>query len=546
MYLIRLIGSVDKAISNVGALLVANTSIAGNAGVAIVNGIAPDESVSAATADVRGSSLFRNQGGIVNFGSLSVSGTIITDHQGNLFGGINHFSSEGVLDVDATNLIVGNTSVRFGDRDSVDVAFTSDVFDASLPLGSRNRSIGDLEDAEHALSLRTVSVDLNGTIITDEELVGVNVNIRRFADGRQQLEGSRDRTLLFRSVATGELLVSLADTNPYDSIVADELRDLDFVKIAGVDRIGLGQLVFPEDFTIGDRNAWSQLTITSVESLSGNSNIIDVLDRSFGHDIPDNFRGNDSIRVTGVGRDGIERTGVINVQVEGSGVELDVRAVERANSIEVSLVTQGLQELDSFNVTLRFNPEVVRFVSGKVSAKFPHLNRAVEETTGVVSISGQRGFLGASTDLGTLRFERISEGSAGIEIAADLGFYALADSKTLPFRSVSTQYQAFDGFDTNRDGSVSALDALVVINRISRGGGQLEASALDANDANGDGQITALDALQVINRLARQGSAGAEGERTPNLIASAVYSDSVMTNWSRDDDEDDDVVLTLF
>lgn len=71
--------------------------------------------------------------------------------------------------------------------------------------------------------------------------------------------------------------------------------------------------------------------------------------------------------------------------------------------------------------------------------------------------------------------------------------------------------------DVNNDGYVSAVDALIVINALSRGpvGEGEEAPHLSKPrffyDVNGDGKITALDALMVINALSRQGRSG-EGE----------------------------------
>ncbi len=75
--------------------------------------------------------------------------------------------------------------------------------------------------------------------------------------------------------------------------------------------------------------------------------------------------------------------------------------------------------------------------------------------------------------------------------------------------------------DTNDDGSVSPLDALRIINAITRQDGAFAAEAepegplgdieyfLDVND---DGQVTALDALQVINELARINNATPEAQ----------------------------------
>jgi hypothetical protein len=64
-------------------------------------------------------------------------------------------------------------------------------------------------------------------------------------------------------------------------------------------------------------------------------------------------------------------------------------------------------------------------------------------------------------------------------------------------------------YDVNRDGIVSALDAIQIINELTRNGIQTIAST-DSKarlDVNGDGLISGLDAMQVINRINQNGRA---------------------------------------
>ena len=70
--------------------------------------------------------------------------------------------------------------------------------------------------------------------------------------------------------------------------------------------------------------------------------------------------------------------------------------------------------------------------------------------------------------------------------------------------------------DVDRDGSVTPLDPLIIINYINtKGSGQIkppsEGEASNDFDVDGDGQVTPLDILIVINAL-NQSSAAAEGE----------------------------------
>lgn len=83
-------------------------------------------------------------------------------------------------------------------------------------------------------------------------------------------------------------------------------------------------------------------------------------------------------------------------------------------------------------------------------------------------------------------------------------------------------------YDVDHNGSITARDALVIINamaRQSRGEGESASSSRSMKiDVNGDGKISALDALNIINYLARQ-------NRTKRLAGeqSAVPVDEQLT-----------------
>ncbi|MCG8651914.1 MAG: dockerin type I domain-containing protein [Pirellulales bacterium] len=93
--------------------------------------------------------------------------------------------------------------------------------------------------------------------------------------------------------------------------------------------------------------------------------------------------------------------------------------------------------------------------------------------------------------------------------------------------------------DANQDGTITALDALVIINDLTRNNARIlaanETTGFDI-DVNNDGAATALDALLVINRISRD-AAAAEGEQlgqdevsggTNGLLAA---TDQVMADW---------------
>jgi len=98
--------------------------------------------------------------------------------------------------------------------------------------------------------------------------------------------------------------------------------------------------------------------------------------------------------------------------------------------------------------------------------------------------------------------------------------------------------------DVNNDGSVSPIDALVVINQMYRSGAGGEGESAGNyfaapyyTDVNGDDKTSALDALSVINYLGRQYQARDGGEQ--------VLVQSTTSTSSFDTDSADDVFTAL-
>jgi len=95
-----------------------------------------------------------------------------------------------------------------------------------------------------------------------------------------------------------------------------------------------------------------------------------------------------------------------------------------------------------------------------------------------------------------------------------------------------------DSFEVNRDGRVSALDALTIINRLNEEAPSALTDPISADDVsnyydvNGDLRVTALDALNIINELNR--NAGIHGAAEHNFASSAQLPWNV-TEGERDD-----------
>lgn len=81
--------------------------------------------------------------------------------------------------------------------------------------------------------------------------------------------------------------------------------------------------------------------------------------------------------------------------------------------------------------------------------------------------------------------------------------------------AVAPEYNYVNPTDVNRDGSTSALDALMIINQLDQDASAENEDIAGLCDVNGDGAITALDALTVINALSN-----------PSATAIATFDDA--------------------
>jgi hypothetical protein len=92
--------------------------------------------------------------------------------------------------------------------------------------------------------------------------------------------------------------------------------------------------------------------------------------------------------------------------------------------------------------------------------------------------------------------------------------------------------------DVNNDGSVSTIDALVIINAMGRETFAAEGESIVATryftDVKGDQRLSAVDALQVINFL-RRTYTGAEGELVAQQLPSNATDLTSESTVSSDD-----------
>ncbi|WP_404309979.1 dockerin type I domain-containing protein [Neorhodopirellula lusitana] len=92
--------------------------------------------------------------------------------------------------------------------------------------------------------------------------------------------------------------------------------------------------------------------------------------------------------------------------------------------------------------------------------------------------------------------------------------------------------------DTNGDGTVSAVDTLVVINQLNRAGSAelpsnarpILGGAASYYDVNGDSNVTAVDALRVINQLNQDSQVEPSEAASLTLVSTTSSADHETTD----------------
>lgn len=163
-------------------------------------------------------------------------------------------------------------------------------------------------------------------------------------------------------------------------------------------------------------------------------------------------------------------------------------------------------------------PQSAPLVPGSVSlVDQPSTGQAVVNGDGTINFTAADEFVGVVT----LRYT-VTDENGLISDAAMTTVNVIAS--TLQNPSVPS--------DVNADGKVSALDALIIINRLNASGGTAIPVTNDDQgpnfyDQNGDGRITPIDALGVINALSRD-NGGGEGESGQRPVAPPPQRASVV------------------
>ena len=459
---------------------------------------------------VQDSVIFDNGAGIQGFGDLNVSASTITDNGNTVFshnifgaGGVSVFDPLGTasVNIDDNNIIIDNLA-----RDVNSDVATWDGSDVE------RYSLGTSEQADARVADVTVDTE-DGVLLSDEALEGVNVQLVTVGDQVMVEHSGRGTSSVFWSEAESRFFIE-SIARRFDDLypIADALPILEAGRVIGSGsskQFSADELfVDRDDLSAPEKNAWKFLDITSATSesggsvhhwrnFSGNLNWFRYVPRI-------DFVGTDTITVTGTDPNGRELQGTISVDVVAkSGIILNVAASDLDDMIDVAISSSGFGTINSFRFRVTYNPLVVRPTGREFGRGYPFLQEYDDHSNGIIKVSALNGF-SRGNDLVTLSFKRISEGSANIELS-ETGFQSSASRQDLAIGAYQQKYFMLSQEDTNRDGQVSASDALMVINKVS----QVTATSNDGSqsgyardlDVNGDRIISASDALYVINEL---------------------------------------------
>ena len=449
----------------------------------------------------------------------------------------------------------------------------------AVELGSPLHVIVDAADADGGPLTTTVSV-ADPALVEAVVLTGnrsLRLTVEGFGDMVFQLFEDRAPR------ASGRV-IGLAEEGFYEGVLFHRV-DSDFVIQAGIaagtanDGSGLG--AFDDEFhpdlqhnregilsfakSTDDTND-SQFFVTETDA-----RFLDFNHSIFGQ-LVEGFDVREAISQTPIIGGGNERplsdvvitSAIVFTDTENSLVMLRALSPDVQTSVTVTVTdvegnaTSETFDVDTTDDLVNANPYLLPFDSpiAATTGQTASLDlRAIDLEGDAVVFAGQftGDDLGSTATLNgqTGRLEvTAAEGFVGsIELlvgVTDTSGRGVFDTQAVTVQFLPTYINPLDRFDVDGNGAVTALDALLVINALGRGGGTIDLPNLELStgdgstlrsdffyNVSGDTSISALDALQVINELGRR-----RGSVPPPAEAEAV---DVVMRWivAFDDDDDD-------
>lgn len=141
---------------------------------------------------------------------------------------------------------------------------------------------------------------------------------------------------------------------------------------------------------------------------------------------------------------------------------------------------------------------------------------------------------GLDGELGTFAFPEAAFARVGITPADIDSAILIASLEHRGTQEGDAQLRllARNPLDTNDDGIVSPIDALLIINYLNRSGPGLVTDTTENLDTNGDRIISPIDVLLVINYLNNRAATAPEGETPINVIKAEGEAGNITINYA--------------
>ncbi|GAB5517215.1 MAG: hypothetical protein Rhob2KO_49400 [Rhodopirellula baltica] len=490
-------------------------------------------------------------GAISTAGVVRLSSTAVTSNVSEFGSGIAILGGQysGQVSTAGESIIAGNSAGELGVNDIAQF----DVGSAGALLSPLLSAEGSVEAADAAINELYQTLDSpKFSELTD--LRGANFEAQRDQNGEFQVVsrvGStsgvalvEERYLLISLPveSVGTLLPSMSARAPsWDRIVASQAgsNDLSFSYDGNAIVFELSEL----GSSPNTKYEWADLVVQSVNSSAGSSVLVNNFDTvgvqstTLRYLPSAGFSGSDLLTVTAVDAEGLERTGTIDVEVfDDITGKLQVVANESSDgTLDVQLEVPGngvSQQVRTFSLVVSYDTEVMRFNDvAAVSPAYRSLSsveRIYDRAGQVVGVELSGFTTNDPTEIiATLQLQRIAQGNAMIEVRPEFGWSFVEGVTPLSPKVVDVEYDRFRPYDVNRDGEVTAVDALQIINALNS-----QNSPSLSLDVSGDADVTSLDALQVINYLNAFGPSG-----EPLVRAQVSHTTDL---FSKDDEDERD------
>ncbi len=530
---VTLSGQVESVVTNEGSLVLRDVTVLGgdsNQGGGIYN-LATLNAIDLVVSD----GAAREGGGLFNGGSADLTNTLFINNRSSIGGGVYNIGDLSLYQSLITqnhSLLQGGGIATAGEVEIIG----SEITGNTAPIGAGIFVFGGIPGFDDTSAVaRNIGQDM---AIIEVGVAGTLLNPK--VQSITPAAGFVGHEFTSTKISTFGLEASVTSPNVLNPIRTTvsawragptnriDLGGSDFGGAVLYEAYGGYQLVIkpPSEADLaGDQFDWFQVEIIDVNSENGGRVQINAIDHpivpheTISYSPPEGFVGTDVITVTARNANGDEVRGVIEVNVSDQiRANVQLEAIERGGgSINVDVTAVGVESLEvtSFELAVAYDPSIVEFSVAEIDSNYKLLSSATQVSRGpnglhTIEISGVAGS-SSSGRLASLRFTRIAEGNASIQSVVRPNFQLRLPGEILTPTVVQFSNRVYLSSDVNRDGSVTALDALSIINQLNADNSLMALGF----DINGDDKVSALDALMVINQIDQTNAFSQEPQVAP-------------------------------